>query len=102
MKKIKENLNKILFLVAGFVFIVPTYAFADGANYGQNFGNYALEQIFYVAVVFIAISLVGCLMKRNVTGIVVTIIIGIVVVGIIKDPTGLQDMGTSLWNIIKG
>ncbi len=106
MKKIREKLSKVsikvVTLIMGLCLLVPTYAFADGTNYGQNFGNYALDQIFWVAVVFIAFALVGCLVKRNVVGIVITILIGVVVLGVIKDPTGLQGVGTNLWNTLKG
>jgi len=101
MKKFKENLIEIFFLVAGFVTLVPVYVFA-APNYGQNFGKFALDQLFWVAAVILAFSLVSCLAKRNVTGIIVSIIIGVIVIGVIKDPTGLQDMGTQLWNTLKG
>ena len=100
-EKITEKVSKVTFLLMGLLFLVPTYVFA-APNYGQNFGNYALDQLFWIAVVFIAGALVGCVAKRNVVGIVVTLIIGVIVLGIIKDPTGLQDVGTSLWNTIKG
>lgn len=99
--KIQEKLKNIVLMVLGLVFLVPTYAFA-APNYGQNFGNYTLTQLFWVAVVFIAVALVGSLVKRNVVGIVVTIIVGAVVVGFIKDPTGFQSMGSALWSVIKG
>ncbi|WP_026884250.1 TcpD family membrane protein [Clostridium akagii] len=101
-EKIRGNFSKVVSLILGLCFLVPNYVFAAGPNYGQNFGNYALDQIFWVAVVFIAFALVGCLVKRNVVGIVVTILIGVIVLGIIKDPTGLQSVGTALWNTVKG
>ena len=114
MKKIREELDKIMLFVglkaklikmfliaAAFVLAVPNYAFA-GTNYGENFGKYALDQLFWVAVVLIAVALIGSAIKRNVVGIVVSIIIGAVVIGFIGDPTGIKTVGQDIWNTIKG
>ena len=115
MKRLKEELSKaILFLetrsnlfrtllaaIIGAMFMLPTYALG-ATNYGENFGKYALEQLFWVAVVIIALGLIGCIVRKNVVGIVGCIIIGVVVVGFMSDPSGIKTVGQDLWSTIKG
>lgn len=95
------NFKRIAFLTIFMVMTLPTMAFAT-ANYGENFGKWALDQLFYVVVVALALALIGCVAKRNITGLIVTLLIGLLVIAVIKDPEGLKNIATAIWNVIKG
>lgn len=96
-----EKLKRVMYLTVFVVLTMPTMAFAT-ANYGENFGKWALDQLFYVVVVALALALIGCVVKRNIAGLIVTLLIGLLVIAVIKDPDGLKTIATSIWNVIKG
>ncbi|MFT8352890.1 hypothetical protein [Clostridium saccharoperbutylacetonicum] len=114
MEKLKEKLNKIMVLLQSkanaikllitsiiFTVIAPHAAYAS-TNYGENFGKYSLDQLFWVAIVIGAVALIGCAAKRNVVGLIGTIIICVIVVGFMADPTGVKSVGQDIWGTIKG
>lgn len=73
--------------------------FASG-NYGQNGANWALDQIFWVALVAFIIGAVMMAAKKNMIGVVTTILVGAVVCYFIKNPTTLSDIGEKIMGVV--
>lgn len=113
MRKLKDGLEKIILpvqtklvkvisIVISLFIMIPQHYASAATNYGENFGKYALDQLFWVAIVIIALGLIGCIVKRNMVGIIGCIVIGVVVVGFMGDPDGIKSVGQDLWGTIKG
>lgn len=80
------------------VMVLPAFAAGD---YGQNAGSWALDQLFWVGLIFVAVAVIRELLRKNVTGLVVTLVIGGVVLFIIKSPDKLTTIGETLYNVLQ-
>lgn len=77
------------------------YVYAS-TNFGENIANWFLDQLFWIAVIIIAVALIGCLVKRAWIGAVIVGIGGAIVLAIIRAPGSLKTIGDNLWNIVTG
>lgn len=69
-------------------------------NYGENAGKWVLEQLFWAAVVVVAIALIGCLLKRAFAAGGIVVVVGGLVCYFIKNPTKINSIGGSLGKVI--
>lgn len=102
MKNVFLRGSKIIGLVLVFVMVFAIPAFAAGTNYGENFGRWLLDQIFWVGAVALAIVLIKLFILKDYTKMVVSLIVGGVVLFIIKYPDKIQTVGQTVYNIIFG
>lgn len=75
------------------------YVYAS-TNFGENIGNWVLDQLFWIALIIIAATLIGCLVKRAWIGAIGVGIGGAIVLAIIAAPEALKTIGDGLWNIV--
>lgn len=73
--------------------------FASG-NYGQNGANWALDQIFWVAIVAFIVGAAVMAAKKNTIGVVTTLLVGAIVCFFIKNPTTLSDIGEKIMSVV--
>lgn len=76
--------------------------YVSAANYGEKAGQWILDQIFWVALVILAIVLVGCLIKKAWVAAVITGIGGGLVLVFVKTPTLLETIGSNIFSAIFG
>ena len=86
----------MLFAANGF------YSYAGAKDIGKNAGNWMLDQIFWVALIVIAIILAGCLMNKAWIKAAITIIGGAVILVFIKNPQMLSNIGETLVHDVLG
>lgn len=102
MKNVFMRGSKVIGLALIFIMIFAIPAFADGTNYGENFGRWFLDQIFWVGAIALAVVLIKLFIARDYTKMVISLIVGGVVLFIIKYPDKIQSVGQSIYNIIFG
>lgn len=102
---VRENKKKLVFMRLG-LFITMFCMYCSnaiisyaGTNYGENAGKWVLDQLFWVAIVFVVIALIGCLSKRAYAGGVITVVVGGLVCYFIKNPTKISAIGNSLGSV---
>lgn len=71
------------------------YALA-AADIGKNAGTWILDQIFWAALVAIALALVVCLIRKAWVTAVITVVGGGIVLVFIKSPTLIETIGSSI------
>lgn len=69
-------------------------------DFGENIGNWFLDQLFWAALIIIAFALVVCLAKRAWVGAIGVVVGGAIILAIIVSPDTLKTIGQSLWNIV--
>lgn len=101
MKNVFLRGSRIIGLVLVFVmvFAIPVFA---APNYGENFGRWLLDQIFWVGAVALAIVLIKQFIQKDYTKMVISLVVGGVVLFIIKYPDKIQAVGQSIYNVIFG
>lgn len=100
-----KNSNKIITRLSVFMIMISLYCsnalyVAAGTNYGENIGKWALDQLFWIAVVVSAFVLLTQAVRRSTTGIISTIIVGALVCFFIKNPTKFETIGNQFGKII--
>ena len=106
-KEVKNTLNeRKLGLMPKIGIIVMTMvlctvpAFAGVENFGQNIGNWGVEQISALAVCVIAGVLLKYLTKKAWVAAIVFIVVGAIMYSIISGPEILESVGSTLLGII--
>ncbi|MDD3202690.1 MAG: TcpD family membrane protein [Pygmaiobacter massiliensis] len=100
-KTTETSKKQFRFFLAGILTMVAMVlpAFAAG-DYGQNAGTWALDQLFWVGIVIVAVIVIREMLRKNVTGLVVTLVIGGIVLFVIKAPDKLATIGETLFNVV--
>ena len=75
------------------------YVYAS-TNFGENIGNWFLDQIYWIALIIVAIGLIGSLIKKAWIGAIISAIGGAIVIAIIVAPEILKTIGENLLNIV--
>ena len=95
MKKLLTAALCVAVLLA--VTIVPAYASTDNTIVRAG-AQWMLDGLFWIGVCVVVFVLVQYVLKRNITGIIITVVLGAVILVIIKNP----DILTSLGEMIRG
>lgn len=96
--KTKKVLSAILCIcLAALLSIVP--AFADN-ELVKGGATWILDGLFWVGVVVVAYVLIKLALAKNITGAVVTIIVGAIVLTIIRAPAILTDLGNIFKDVL--
>ncbi len=100
--KLRMILKKIFVTLATFFtcFMYNGCYVHASTNFGENIGNWFLDQLLWIAIIIIIIALVGCLSKKAWIGAIGVIIGGAIVLAIIAAPDTLKTIGQNLWNIV--
>lgn len=91
----KKN-RKILALLMALVLLVGLLtipAYATTSQIAENGAKVILEWVFWVVVVITIVALVKYIMARNAVGMIITIILGVIVAAICKNPDILTRIG---------
>lgn len=84
-----------LFMAAG----TQSYALS---NLAENAAKEITTALFWVGVIIMAVSIIGCIMKKAWTQMVIIIIAGSAALGFMSNPAWFQTFGKQLADIIKG
>lgn len=107
-QKIKEKVSdpkvkKVIYYFLLACMLLPTRVqVAYAVDYGKKASDVATDQLFYVALILIAVALIGTLIKRNYIGALSVIIGGGIVVYFIKNPEKIANIGESIAKLIFG
>lgn len=102
MKTLNEKNKRILKIieVAMLTIMATTMTvFADPTDVGQNFGQWGMEQIWWVALAVVAFMAVKYLIKKAWVPCGLFVVIGGLILTIIKNPEKLSMIGESFFNI---
>ena len=91
-KKIKIMTFLMMLMCAFMARSTSIYA----ADIGEKAGNYVLDQVFWIILVALVIIIGLAVVKRNISGVIVTIVIGGIALYLIKNPTALETLGTTI------
>lgn len=94
----KVRVMRLIGMILIAAILLTTVAFAE-ADYGQKGGEWVLTQIFWVALVVIAVGFIGLLLKRNFTLMAIEGVVGAIALVVIKDPQKLKTMGDAIWGV---
>lgn len=72
----------------------------QAANYGENVGNWLLDQFFWIGVAIIGFILVTCILKKSWTTAIITFICGGIILAVIKEPDLISTVGKNIADII--
>lgn len=106
MKKQTNNervtkMVKIFLMVMGFfTWFSSNGYYVCAANYGEKAGTWILDQIFWIALVTLALVLVGCLIKKAWVAAIITGIGGGIILVFIKNPKLLETIGSNIFTAI--
>ena len=79
----------------------PTFAASSGdLQTGKNFGEWALDQIWYLALAVCAFMIVRFLIKKAWVQMVIFIVLGALCLFLISSPESLKGIGEKLFNMI--
>lgn len=95
-KKMGAGVVKATLALLPFFTLLYTNGIIVSANYGQNAANWMLDQVFWIALVAIIITVAALAAKRNNVAAISVLIVGAVVLYFIKNPTKLSDIGNSI------
>ncbi len=102
-RKIKETIlkskAKIAMMTVMFNFIVVKNAMA-APNVGESIKEWGLAQLLPVCLVFVAVLLIGMLIKKNYVKAVMVLCVGGAVAAIIAKPTVISTVGGYMLEII--
>ena len=93
----KQTIIQEIFYIA--IFTTPVFA-EPPPNYGEKLGTWLTEQIFWIALVVVAVVLCGLLLRRAWVPVLVTGILSAIVLYVIRDPSILTSVGESLFGIL--
>ncbi|MGN0327241.1 MAG: TcpD family membrane protein [Lachnospiraceae bacterium] len=92
--------RRILFVFSTVCFYMAQNNIALASNYGQTAGEYILDNLFWVGLVFMAIGLFSCFIKRAWVQAVITGVAGSVILYFMKNPDKLATIGESIAQLI--
>lgn len=72
------------------------------SDYGKRAGSWILDQIFWIGLVFLAIALIGCLIKKAWVAAIITVLAGGLILVFIKNPSAAVDMANNIYQAIFG
>lgn len=75
---------------------------ALASNYGETAGKWVLDNLFWIGLVFMAIGLFSCLIKRAWVQAVITGVAGSIILYFMKNPDKLATIGEEIANLIFG
>jgi len=81
------------------VIAVPVKVLADNA-YAEAGANWILDGLFWVLVVAMIGGIGMAVIKRNLTGALITLVVGGIVLVIVKDPNIIVNIGTALKGVL--
>lgn len=96
----KKRFFKTVELVALMMIGSTMTVFADATNVGQNFGEWAMGQIWWVALAIIAFMALKYLLKKAWIPCGIFVLIGSMILVVIKTPEKLSSIGDAMFNII--
>lgn len=69
-------------------------------NYGKNFSDWLLDNIFWLAIAATIVIFVLNVIKKNTQAAVISLILGAVASYLIKNPTVLEDIGNNIATLL--
>ena len=101
-KKLETRFTRVMLAVMAMCiwFNSGFYSFAGGANYAENAGEWALSQIWWIALVVIAFILLGCMLKKAWVNAVIVLVCGGCILVFIARPQLLETIGNTLVNFV--
>jgi hypothetical protein len=96
-RKIKILSGLLLAITLLLTNVQLAYASTD---YAKNAGTWLSNQIFWIGLIFAILALVGCIMKRNYTGAVITVLGSGIILYFIKNPEKISTIGEGISKII--
>lgn len=79
---------------------MPAFAADGGLQTGKNFGEWALDQIWYVALAVCAFMIVRFLIKKAWVQMAIFIVLGALCLFLISSPESLKAVGEKLFKMI--
>lgn len=102
MNKKTDVTKLILFCIFGVIAFSLFMASGDialaASSPGQNFGEWLLDQAFWIALAVIAIVLIPLIVKKNWVMVFIVMIIAAIVLVVISNPARLQTLGDMIWS----
>lgn len=73
---------------------------SSGVNYGETIGKFILDNLFWLGLVGLALSLFGCLLKRAWVPAIITGLAGSIILFFMKNPEKLASIGEKIANTV--
>ncbi|MCI9640146.1 MAG: hypothetical protein HFE72_08525 [Emergencia sp.] len=93
----------VVFIAAALLILcmtAPAFAASGELQTGKNFGEWALDQIWYIALAVCAFMIVRFLIKKAWVQMVLFIVLGALCLFLIASPESLKGIGEKLFNMI--
>lgn len=94
------------FLAVG---IIPFCLFMAGgtqsyalSKLAENAANEITDALFWIGVIIMAVLIIGCILKKAWTQMIIIVIAGSAALGFLSNPAWFQNFGNQLADIIKG
>lgn len=97
---LKVGLIVMAALLLFFCMAAPVFAAGGELQTGRNFGEWALEQIWYIALAVCAFMIVKFLVKKAWVPMTLFIVLGALCLFLISSPESLKGIGEKLFNMI--
>lgn len=94
--KLKASRLQLLIAAAAFNLWFNGFYCLAGANYGEDAGNWVLNQLFWFGLVAVAAILISCILKRAWIAAIITVVAGAVILAFIKNPLILSNIGQNI------
>lgn len=81
------------------IYLMSATAFADVTTFGQNAGNWIIEQAFWIGLAFIAVGLIVFILKKAWIPAGIFLFVSSILIYFVSSPEKLKDLGASLSGI---
>ncbi|EPR12059.1 TcpD family membrane protein [Ruminiclostridium papyrosolvens] len=99
---LKRNMPRVIsVLILVIVFsLFAVNVFAAGENFGQNAYTWLQSQIWFIALLIVAVICVPFIMKKMWMQLAGFLVLAAIVLYIVNDPTALKSLGSTIWSKI--
>lgn len=97
LKRNMPRVISVLILVIVFT-LMAVNAFAAGENFGKNAYTWLQSQIWFIALLIVAVICVPFIMKKMWMQLAGFLVLAAIVLYIVNDPTALKSLGSTIWS----
>lgn len=96
---LKRNMPRVIsVLILVIVFsLMAVNVFAAGENFGENAYTWIKAQIWFIALLVVAVICVPFIMKKMWMQLAGFLVLAAIVLYIVNDPTALKSLGSTIW-----
>ena len=80
-------------------FTMPAFAANGTLQTGKNVGEWGLDQVWYIALLIVAVMVIKFLAKKAWVPMAIFIVLGALCLFIISSPDALKNVGQSIYNL---